>query len=344
MQIGFPSAPVRSSKASKRLTMVKSSILKVLLGSLLGSLPAMISVAQAAEPETAPFVGNTPAVDSQPGLITVDQAPDVDLPPRIAADVRAAIEDALAGRAAPAVPIDITLEAGGVVVRVGSLWRRIAIARWDYPAVRTVALHVLDLLQPAPEVSEVASGPPVPGPAATVVAQATANDHATESAGPWSLHAGIAGARGAEGPDPWMASFTAGAAWTHHDWLRIALELGWDHAVVRHPDGLTTVNYDATPLRLVVAAQNSKLVAGVRAGAAWYRVTGEQPYREVTPLVGPFIAAPVPIVGRFRGLLMAGFDYFARRTMLLAGGIDPAYSTPQVAFYVGVIIEGGLRP
>src|SRR3954471_5865603 len=104
MQVGFPSAPMRSSKASKRLTMVKSSISKSVLGRVLGSflasLPAMISIAQAAEPETA---GNTPAVDSQRGLITVDQAPDVDLPPSIAADVRAAIEDALAGRAAPAV-------------------------------------------------------------------------------------------------------------------------------------------------------------------------------------------------------------------------------------------------
>jgi hypothetical protein len=132
----------------------------------------MISVARAAEPEAAPFGGSTPPVASQRGPVTVDQAPGVDLPPQIAADVRAAIEDALAGREPPGVPIDITLEAGSVVVRVGSLWRRIAIARWDY----------------------------------------------------------------------------------------------------------------------------------ARVGVAGYRVTAQQPYREITPLVGPFIAARVPIASRVRGL------------------------------------------
>jgi hypothetical protein len=64
----------------------------------------------------------------------------------------------------------------------------------------------------------------------------------------------------------------------------------------------------------------------------------------VTPLVGPFVAAPVPIVGRFRGLLMAGFDYFGRRTELSDGGFDAVYSTPQVAFYAGLVVEAGLRP
>jgi hypothetical protein len=63
-----------------------------------------------------------------------------------------------------------------------------------------------------------------------------------------------------------------------------------------------------------------------------------------TPLVGPFVAAPVPIAGRFRGLLIAGFDYFARRTQLTKGGFDTTYSTPQVAPYVGVIVEADLRP
>ena len=321
--------------------MVKSSMPKIVLVGLLGSLPAMVSIARAAEPAPAPVV------------ISVEAAPGVDLPPQLGADMRAAIEDALAGRPAPGAPIDVTLEAGGVVVRVGSLWRRIAIAHWDYPAVRTVALHVLDLSQPAPEVPEVASGNAVAGAAPRVVVEATAVERAaepaTEPAGLWSLHAGVSGARGAQGTDPWMGSLTAGAAWTHHEWLRVALEVGWDHAVVRHPDGhvtgeLITVNYDATPLRLVVAVQNSKAVLGIRAGEAWYRVTGQQPYRAVTPLVGPFVAAPVPIVGRFRGLLMAGFDYFGRRTELATSAFDVAYSTPKVAFYVGVVVEAGLRP
>ena len=298
--------------------MMKSSIPTIVLGSLLGSLTAMISVARAAEPAAAPLV------------MTVDEAPGADLPPQIAADVRAAVEDALAGRAAPGVPIDITLETRSAVVRVGSLWRR------------------LDLLQPAPDVPEAAPESAVTDSTPRLVAKAATNgraaEDATEPAGPWSVHAGVAGGRGIQDPDPWLVSVTAGALWTHHEWLRIGLEVGWDHSIVRHKDGVT-INYDATPVRLVLAAQNSKVLAGVRAGVAPYRVTGEQHYQVVTPVVGPFIAAPVPIAGRYRGLLVAGFDYFARRTELLSYGfLDPVYSTPELAPYIGVVVEADFRP
>jgi hypothetical protein len=207
---------------------------------------------------------------------------------------------------------------------------------------------VLDLLQPAPDVPEPAPDSAVTDSTPRLVAKATTNgraaEDATEAAGPWSVHAGVAGGRGVQGPDPWLVSVTAGATWTHHDWLRIGLEAGWDHSIVRHKDGVT-VNYDATPLRLVLAAQNSKLVAGVRAGVAVYRVTGEQPYQVVTPVVGPFLAAPVPIAGRYRGLLVAGFDYVARRTELLSSSpFDPVYSTPALAPYIGVVVEADFRP
>jgi hypothetical protein len=328
--------------------MVRSAIPKIIFGSLLGSLTAMVSVARAAEPEADPSVGSAAPGAPQRDTVTVDQAPGVNLPPQIAAQVRAAIEDVLAGRPPPEVPIDVTLEAGGVVVRVGSLSRRIAIAGWDYTAVRTVALHVLDLLQPAPESPEILpanpTADPEADPEAPVVAQVSTSERAAEPAneasGPWSLQAGVAGARGVQGPDPWMTSVAVGVAWTH-DWLRMGLEAGWDHAVVRHPDGMTTVNYDATPLRLVFAAQNSVVMGGFRAGVAEYRVTSQQqPYWELTPLVGPFLAAKFPIAGRIRGLLVGGFDYFGRRTQLSTGGFDTAYSTPQVAPYVGVIVEG----
>jgi hypothetical protein len=313
--------------------MVKASIRNIFLGSLFASLTLTVSVATAAEPP-------------QTALVTVDQAPGAELPPQIAAEVRAAIEDALAGRAPAGVPIDVTLEATSVVVRVGSLSRRIAIAQWDYPAERTVALHVLDLLQPAPEVPEVAPAGQAGAPAATVVAEARASERATEpateSTGAVSVHVSVAGARGAQLPDPWMASFAIGAGWTHHDWLRIGVEFGWDHAIVRHKEDVT-INYDATPLRLILAAQSPTVMVGVRAGIAPYRVTGEQAYRVVSPVVGPFVGARVPIVGRFRGLLVAGFDYFARRTEL--SGLDPTtYSTPAVAFYAGLVAEAVLRP
>jgi len=317
--------------------MMKASIHNILLGGVLAGLTAVISVARAAEP------------------IDVHQAPGVDLPPQLAADVRAAIEDVLAGRAQPAVPIDVTLEAGGAVVRVGSLSRRIAIVAWDYPGVRTVALHVLDLLQPGPEVPEVsgAAESPMPdaAPAAGVMEEVRVTGRPSaqtaELDGPLSVYGAVAGARGAQGSDPWLVSGTIGAAWTRN-WLRIGLEVGWDHGLVRHPhttSGIhTTVNYDATPLRLVLAVQNRVVMAGVHGGVAVYRVATQQTYTEVTPLVGPFLAAKFPIAGRFRGLLVGGFDYFGRRTELSTGSFDTAYSSPQLAPYVAVVAEAVFAP
>ena len=315
--------------------MMKASIRNIVL--VLAALTAAISVARAAEP------------------VDVHQAPGADLPPQLAADVRAAIEDVLAGRAQPAVPIDVTLEAGGAVVRVGSLSRRIAIVGWDYPAVRTVALHVLDLLQPGPEVPEVAAAEspmPDPAPAAGMVEEVRVSGRPSaqtaELDGPLSVHFALAGSRGAQGADPWIVSGTLGATWTRN-WLRIGLEVGWDHGLVRHPNSSTpdiynTVNYDATPLRLVLAAQNRVVMAGVRGGVAVYRVATQQTYTEVTPLVGPFLAAKFPIAGRFRGLLVGGFDYFGRRTELSTGNFDTAYSSPQLAPYVAIVAEAVLAP
>jgi hypothetical protein len=324
--------------------MMKASIRNIVLGGVLAGLTAAISVAKAAEPAEA---------------IDVHQAPGVDLPPQLAADVRAAIEDVLAGRAHPAVPIDVTLDAGGAVVRVGSLSRRIAIVGWDYPAMRTVALNVLDLLQPGPEVPEVsetaaaaASPMPAAAPAAGVVEEVRVTGRPSaqtaEFEGPLSVHLALGGARGAQGPDPWMVSGTVGAAWTRN-WLRIGLEVGWDHGIVRHPATETsvgvTVNYDATPLRLVLAVQNRVVMAGVRAGVAVYRLRTEETYTKVTPLVGPFLAAKFPIAGRFRGMLMGGFDYFARRTELTTLlTLNTAYSSPQLAPYVAVVAEVVLAP
>jgi len=328
--------------------MMKASIGSVVLA--IGWLTAMISVAQAAEPEAAPSVGLAPGRDR----ITVDHAPGLEVPPQLAADLRAAVQDALAGRAQPAVPIEITAEAGGVVVRAGALSRRIEIEHWNHSTVRMVALHVLDPLQPAPEVPEGAPANPMSepaAPAATVVAAAPSG-RAAELPGPWSLHAAVVGYRGAEGPDPWIIGGFIGAAWTH-EWFRAGVEVGWDHSVVRHVDSggvLTTVNYDATPFRLVLAAQNSAVTAGVRAGVAAYRLTAQQNYWEVTPLVGPFLGFHIPIGGRFRGVLLGGFDYFGRRTQLLGASPDPRvsafprtlYSSPQLAPYLALGLEAGL--
>jgi hypothetical protein len=332
--------------------MVRSSIPKIVLGGLFGGLMATASLARAADPEVEPPAGSPAPVVSREDPVSVDVAPGLDLPPQVAAQVRAVIEDALAGRPPPGVPIQVTLEAGGAVVRVGSLSRRVAVGQWDYTSMRTVALHVLDLLQPAPEAPEVlpansAAVAPAAPEIADLRASARLPETADEPAGPFSLHASIAGARGAQGADPWVVSLSVGAAWTH-DWLRIGLEAGWDHGLVRHLDGSTvgqtvTVNYDATPLRLVFAAQNKVVMAGFRTGIAGYRVTTERTaYWELTPLIGPFLAARFPVAGRVRGLLVGGFDYFGRRTELSTGAFDTVYSTPQLAPYVGVVLEAVL--
>jgi len=39
---------------------------------------------------------------------------------------------------------------------------------------------------------------------------------------------------------------------------------------------------------------------------------------------------------------VGGFDYFARRTVLVGGGPDPLYSSPQFAPYVALVLEAGL--
>jgi hypothetical protein len=92
--------------------MVKSSIPNIVLAGWLGSLTATSSLARAAEPEAAPFGGTAAPVAPQRSPVTVEQAPGVDLPPQIAADLGAAFEDALVGRAPPGVSIDITPIAG----------------------------------------------------------------------------------------------------------------------------------------------------------------------------------------------------------------------------------------
>ena len=101
-----------------------------------------------------------------------------------------------------------------------------------------------------------------------------------------------------------------------------------------------TVNYDSTPFRLVLAAQNSTVMAGVR-GSRGISGHGRAALRCDDTGGGPVHCGPVPIVGSFRGLLVGGFDYCARRTQLSGDGIDTLYSTPAVAPYIGVVLEVG---
>jgi hypothetical protein len=229
-----------------------------------------------------------------------------------------------------------------MVLGIGCLTATISVARAAEP-------------EAAPPVGLAPRREPAAAPAAPVVAAAPTG-RAAEFPGPWSLHAAVVGSRGAQDPDPWIIGGFIGAAWTH-EWFRAGVEVGWDHSVVRHVDSggvLTTVNYDATPFRLVLAAQNSAVTAGVRAGVAGYRLTAQQNYWEVTPLVGPFLGFHIPIAGRFRGVLQAGFDYFGRRTQLSGrgpgdasgsrgdGGPETLYSSPQLAPYLALVLEAGL--
>jgi hypothetical protein len=293
--------------------------------SVLGLVASMISLA--AGDGEAPAVGWA--------TIVVRPAPGADLPPSLAEDVRAAVENALVGRTRPAVPIEITLDAYAVDVRVGSLARRVAVLRWDDVVMRTIALHVLDLMQPGPEV--VAAEAPAEG----VAAMAPAAEPSAPAA-VWSLRAGAAGLRGAEHDNPWTVAFAGGPSWTR-DWLRIGAELGWEHAPRHLVDLSTEVSYDAWPVRVAAAAQAGMLEGGIRAGVEAFRVTTEHSTWSVTPLAGAFIGIRLPATPWLHAVVVGGADVLPRRVQLTVGAATP-YTTPRLAPYAGLVFEVGLNP
>jgi len=171
------------------------------IGSAFGLAMFLTSLAGAAEPEIVPAGDGSASGDGAP-VVAVRAAPGMELSSALAAELRAAVEDALVGRTRVAAPIELTVAVGAVDVRVGTLARRVAVQRWDDVALRTVALHVIDLLQPSPDVVVAAA------PAEGVVAAP-----ATESSPPattWCVRAGAAGLRGAEHDNPWEVALSAG--------------------------------------------------------------------------------------------------------------------------------------
>jgi len=297
----------------------------------------MISLAGAAVPGVA-RAGEGAGPAAGPATVEVHAAPGVDLPPPLAADVRAAVEDALAGRTPPAAPIELTLDAAGVDVRVGSLARRVTIIRWDDVALRTIALHVLDLMQPGPEVA----APAAPAESVATVAPAAEPSSPTSSPEAWCVRAGAAGLRGAEHDNPWTVAFTAGGALTR-DWMRVGAELGWERAPRHQIYNLAPVTYDAWPLRLVGAAQAGMLEGGIRAGVEVFRVATDHSIWSYTPLVGAFLGIRVPATPWLHAVIIGGADALPRRVQLTVGGATP-YTTPRLAPYAGLIFEVGVKP
>jgi hypothetical protein len=295
--------------------------------SALSLLALTISLAEGSEPDA-------PAA-AEPAGVLVRAAAGVDLPPSLAEDVRAAVENALLGRTRPAVPIEVTLGVGAVDVRVGSLARRVAVFRWDEVALRTIALHVLDLMQPAPEVGAIAapteSLAAAPPPAETPPAPPV-----------WSVRAGAAASKGAENDNPWVFAFAAGGAWTH-DWLRLGAEMGWERTRRHQVYNLAPASYDAWPFRLSAAAQAGMLEAGLRAGVEVFRVTTDRSNLAETPLAGAFVGIRLPATPWLHGVLVGGADVMPRRIQVTVGGATP-YTTPRLAPYVGMVVEVGVNP
>jgi hypothetical protein len=307
--------------------------------SVLVPMGLMISLAGTAVPGVA-RAGEGAAPAAGPAMVEVRAAPGVDLPAPLAADVRAAVEDALAGRPPAAVPIELTLDAAGVDVRVGSLARRVTIVRWDDVALRTIALHVLDLMQPGPEV--VAPAAPAESVATVATVAPAAEPPPSPSPEAWCVRAGAAGLRGVENDNPWTVAFTAGGAWTR-EWMRVGAEVGWERAPRHQIYNLVPVTYDAWPVRLVGAAQAGMLEGGIRAGVEVFRVATDHSIWSYTPLVGAFLGIRVPATPWLHAVIVGGADALPRRVQLYVGGATP-YTTPRVAPYAGLIIEVGLKP
>lgn len=308
--------------------------------SVLGLAVSMISLVGAADPDAAP-AGDAVVPTVGPELtsvVVVRAAPGVDLPQQLVADVRAAVEDALVGRPRLMAAIQLTLDAGGVDVRVGSLGRRVAISRWDDVALRTIALHVLDLMQPGPEVAA-----PAKAPAAGVEEAAEAGEPAPPP-GPWTFRAGAAGTRGAEHDNPWMLAVTAGGAWTR-DWLRVGADLGWNYAPTHQAvyNTTTAVSYNGWPVRVSLAAQAGMLEGGVRAGFEVFHVTGGHSTWDASPLAGVFIGIRLPATPQFHAVIVVGADVLPQRVQLTYGYATP-YTTPRLAPYVGLEFELGGKP
>jgi len=308
--------------------------------SVLGLLASVISLAGAAEPDVAPDRGaaTTPA---DPVVVAVRAAPGVDVPAQLAADLRAAMQEALAGRTPPPAPVELTLDAGGVTVRVGSLARWIAVARWDDVAMRTIALHVLDLVQPAPEIVATAVPAVRVGSVADVAAVAPPAEPPPPRAR-WTLRAGASGTRGVEHDNPWVAAFAAGAAWARESW-RLGAELGWEHAPRHQIDLLAPVSYDALPVRVSMAAQAGMLEGGVRAGVEAFRVTTDHDIWSFTPLAGAFVGIRLPATAWLHAIVVGGADVLTRRVQLTVGAATP-YTTPRLAPYAGLMVEVGINP
>jgi len=304
------------------------------IGSAFGLAMFLTSLAGAAEPEIVPAGDGSASGDGAP-VVAVRAAPGMELSSALAAELRAAVEDALVGRTRVAAPIELTVAVGAVDVRVGTLARRVAVQRWDDVALRTVALHVIDLLQPSPDVVVAAA------PAEGVVAAP-----ATESSPPattWCVRAGAAGLRGAEHDNPWEVAFSAGVYRTY-DWLRVGADLGWERAPEHVVAGLKPVSYDAWPVRVAAAAQAGMLEGGIRAGVEVFRVTTtDHSTEEVTPLAGAFIGVRLPATPCFHAVLVGGADVLPRRVQLTIGAATP-YTTPRLAPYAGLMIEVGVNP
>jgi hypothetical protein len=206
--------------------------------------------------------GSRPPETYAPAPVAVTAVPGAGISLELVKRVRADVAWALAGRAQPGVAITLTIDAAGVDIQVGRLSRRVAVAFWDDVALRTVALHVLDLMQPEPDLRGLVRAPPEANAEAAPRAesddgsetlQIAAAPPSASSALPWWVHASVAGTRGTDSINPWMVAVAAGLRY-QRDWLRASLDVGWDHAAHRSPDGITRASYDGWPVRLAIAA------------------------------------------------------------------------------------------
>ena len=330
--------------------MMKASIRNIVLGGMLACLTAMISVARAADPEAAPSVGigrdpimgRTRSPSTRPRAWTCRRS----WPPTFAPRSRTCWRDARSQRSRSTSRV----EAGGasfasVPCRAGSRsstgttrrcgrWRCTCSISCSRRRRCRKARRQIRWCRRRPRRRRW-SRRPLPAERATELPPDRG-----------ACTPRVAGARGAQGPDPWIV---CGYRRRHLD-SRLAPDRpgGRLGPLGRAPRGQRGRGHDRQLRRHAISAGDG--------GPEQHR-DGRGPRRRrgvsASPPSSstgrshrwwaPSSRSKFPIAGRFRGLLVGGFDYFARRTELLERRSSTrSIRRRKLAPYVAVVVEAGL--
>jgi hypothetical protein len=266
--------------------------------------------------------------DGRPPPLAVEVA-GPGIPEQAAAAVRDAVLARIADRTPGNPPILIVLRADTAEILAGSLRREVSIGAWTSPqAARTVALHVMDLLQPAPALTPVGAS----GGAVALGARAT-RTRVTALAGPYFGH-------GIDDRNPWAGG------------LALDVELGrgrfsgglgaaWSRGV---PSGSVPLDagYDVVSARLTGAVTVREVTVGAHAGLGRIFMSGVESWTTDTLVASPFVRSRLTLAENVVVLIEAGVEVLSRPARLLVGE-RTLYAAPRAAPYLGLALAWAVR-